>query len=505
MPGLASTEPRRPNWLWSVGVGSLLLAGVAAGYFLPTSGRSNVETAVTPPVYETTGSTTDRIESEPRDAKAVVTHEFGLTAADVRDTQEAPAVAVDAANRICLAWASKTGEGERTLFVAVSDDGGSTFSGPRVVRKSGIFKSSSKGKSGGFERRMVPLLSSYGEVLLLAWSEAPADGATIRMMLAESRDGGKSFSEPICVHQSEEARPTFNSLAVNREGQVVCGWLDSRNGAQQPFAAIRPAGGRQFEGEKEVYEGPHGGGVCPCCLTAAAVGDDGTVFVAFRNQLDGYRDIWLSRLLEGEAGFTGATPVAAPAWQFDGCPHDGPSLEICQGQMHVVWMDAHSGKQRAYYGRAPMSDLRFAVAALHASGPGTQGNAKLRADAAGRLHAVWEESLADEAPNDRADAKNGHGGHQHVELTGAGRVIMHAVSPEADGRFSAASPVVVRPGRFQTRPAIACGKRGIVVAWNELDESGKRVVVTCLGGHDAATGGSSSPPSDASKAEARAD
>jgi hypothetical protein len=498
MPGFESPEPRRSKWLLMIGVAGLLFAGLAAGYFLPTSGRSNVETVVARPSDGATGITADRIAGPLRDAKVPVTREFPLSPADVRDTQEAPAIAVDAEDRICLAWASKTGEGERTLFVAVSDDGGSTFSEPRVVRRSGIFKSSGKGKSGGFERRMVPLLSSYGEVTLLAWDEAPADGATIRMMLAESRDGGKSFSEPICVHQGDDARPTFNSLAVDGNGRVVCGWLDSRNGAQQPFASIRPADGLEFDRERQVYEGPQGGGVCPCCLTAAAVGDDGAVFVAFRNQQDGYRDIWLSRLLKGDDEFSAPTPVAAPAWQFDGCPHDGPSLEIWQGHAHVVWMDAHSGKQRVYYGRAPVDDLRFAVAALHESGPGTQGNARLRMDAAGRLHAVWEESLADEAPTDGSDQKHAQSGHHHAGLTGAGRAIMHAASPKADGRFSTPRPIVARPGRFQTRPAVACGECGIVVAWNELDESGKRVVVTCLGN-------SSRPMSDAFAAKARAE
>jgi hypothetical protein len=498
MPSIESPTPRRRSWLWSVGIGGLLFAGLAAGYLLPPDGLSKVETPVARPAYGTTSSPTDPIESELRDANAVVTHEFALSAADVRDTQEAPAVAIDSEDRICLAWASKTGDGERTLYVATSDDSGSTFTGPRVVRKSGIFKSSSStGKGGGFERRMIPLLSSCGEVMLLAWGEAPADGSAIRMVLAESRDGGRTFSEPTCVHQSDDARPTFNGLAASSRGRVVCCWLDSRNGAQQPFASIRLASDLQFGGEKQVHEGAQGGGVCPCCLTAAAVGDDGMVFVAFRNQLDGYRDIWLSRRLDSDVEFSEAVPVAMPTWQFDGCPHDGPSLEICQGHVHVAWMDGRSGKQRVYHGWAPTSDLQFAVAPLHASGPGTQGNAKLRADTAGRLHAVWEESIADEAPTDRADAKNRHGGHQHIDLTGPGRVIMHAVSPEADGHFSVASPIVSRSGRFQTRPAIACGKRGMAVAWNELDESGKRVVVAFLAG-------SSDPPLKPFGAEARA-
>jgi hypothetical protein len=329
----------------------------------------------------------------------------------------------------------------------------------------------------------------------LAWNEAPADGSTIRMMLAESRDGGQSFSEPICAHQSADARPTFNSLAVNDHGQAVCGWLDSRNGAQQPFAAVRPVGARQFGLEQQVYAGPEGAGVCPCCLTAAAVDSDGAVFVAFRNQMDGYRDTWVSRLSAPGAAFSEPMPVTAPTWQFDGCPHDGPNLAISRGQLHVAWMDAHSGRQRAYYARAPLGDLQFTVEPLHVSGPGTQGNAKLCSDGTGRLHAVWEESIAEEPVADNANDKDSHGGHRHGPPTGAGRVIMYSVSPLADGHFGKARAIAPRPMRFQTRPAIACGKGDIVVAWNELDESGKRVVVTKLANVESALA-SSQPESD---------
>jgi hypothetical protein len=117
------------------------------------------------------------------------------------------------------------------------------------------------------------------------------------------------------------------------------------------------------------------------------------------------------------------------------------------------------------------------VQELHAAGPGTQGNVKLAVDHGGGLHAVWEESLADE-PLAQADASGGHAGHQHGPPTGAGRAIMHAYAPLGEGRFHPPQAVRPRAGCFQSRPAIACGADGLVViAWTELDEAGKRVVI----------------------------
>jgi hypothetical protein len=150
--------------------------------------------------------------------------------------------------------------------------------------------------------------------------------------------------------------------------------------------------------------------------------------------------------------------------------------------LHIAWMDAHSGPQRVYYGRARLADLKFDVQELNAPGPGTQGNARLLLDAAGRLHAVWEESLGHEPlqadPHESRDPRDQH----HGPTAGAGRVIMYAGSPRADGRFDAARPIAARAGRFQTRPAIASAADGqLVVAWNELDERGKRVVIQRFG------------------------
>jgi hypothetical protein len=471
---------------WILVVGCLTVAGLAVGNVLPITSpivtepsAENGEASQLPATAESdSGAAQIRPAVSPKVNRI---HEFPLSTADIRDTQEAPVATVDRHNAIYVAWASKTAEGERSLFLAISGDSGKSFSGLRMIRKSGIFKSSSesKGKNGGFERRMVPLLAAYADTVLLAWNEAPADGSAIRMMLAESRDGGQSFGEAIRVHHSNDARPTFSGLAVNARGRVACTWLDSRNGQQQPFGAVRRADGEAFADELLIFAGQHGAGVCPCCPTTAAVADDGTVFVAFRNQLDGYRDIWLSVLRPSAGAFSEPTPIVSPTWQFDGCPHDGPSLAICGGHLHVAWMDAHSGRQRAYYARAPLEDLRFAVQDLNPHGPGTQGNVKLCADPAGRLHAVWEESLIDEPAQAKTQGAGGH--HLHGPPTGAGRVVVYSSSREADGHFDAARPIAPQPGRFQTRPAIACGPSGgLVVAWNELDDSGKHVVVACL-------------------------
>jgi hypothetical protein len=475
----SSTPGGSRRLMWLPAVALLVIIGGTAGYLLP-SGES-------PASADRVGVEQTAIAHASTPSSVGWLHEFPLSAEDVRDTQEMPAIAIDGAGRIALAWASKDSAASRRLLLTTSANRGRSFSDPRTIASSGIFKSGG-GTSGrgGHERRMLPRMMFGGDSIALAWCDAPLDGSSVRMLIAQSRDGGQSFTDPAAIHFNDAARPTFTSLSANESGHIAASWLDCRHGPQQVFAAVRRAGSERFDEDAVVFAGENEQGVCPCCPTASHVTRDGVVLVAYRSQVDGYRDIWICRHDPEQAGFTTPMPVVPPTWKFDGCPHDGPSLAVSGETVHVAWMAAHSGRQRAYYGRAKLADMKFQVQELNAPGPGTQGNVALRVDAAGCLHALWEESLADEpavatSEGGAGDKASEAGAHQHGPPAGAGRVVMYAFSPQADGRFS--RPVALRPqpGRFQMRPAIACGTDGLIVAaWMELDEKGKRVVVASL-------------------------
>ena len=258
-----------------------------------------------------------------------------------------------------------------------------------------------------------------------------------------SQDAGATFGPAYPVHQSQEANPTFTALGVGPDAQLACAWLGGPDG-QQPFAAIRRAGQKTFEKERLIYAGENGKGVCPCCATAVAFAPDGTLYVAFRNISDGYRDIAVSRLRPGQSTFEGPFPVLEHTWKFNGCPHDGPSLAVIGDTLHIAWMDARSGPQRCYYARAKLADMKFEARELNAGAPGTQGNAKLFADHSGNLHAVWEESIGVEPA-----ATNAHAAHQHGPpkiAVGGGRAVMYAVMPAGSDEFGEARAILPKLG-----------------------------------------------------------
>ncbi len=407
-------------------------------------------------------------------------HRFDLSSLDVKDRNEAPEVAVDASGRIYLVWSSQGEPETRTLLFSRSEDAGGSFSPPREIARSGILKtvSQSKGKTVIRDSKMAAHLNVQGENLYLAWTETLPGNSGLRMVVVTSSDQGTTFGSPIQVHQGQGARPTFTALAAGPSGMLLCSWLDNRNQSQQVYASLRRVGQSAFEPEEVVHIGDEERGVCPCCPTASLIGPDGASYVAFRNVADACRDIFIGRKKEGASEFE-VLPVVPPTWKFNGCPHDGPSIVIVGDVVHVAWMDARYGPQRRYHASAKLADMKFTSQGLHAIEIGSQGNARLQVDGRGTVHAVWEESSEVESDS--------HVGHQHDAApnvgNGHGRAIMYATLPVGGKAFTRPRAVAAKEGAFQTRPSVAATGAGkIIVAFNELDETGKAVVVATFDG-----------------------
>jgi hypothetical protein len=402
--------------------------------------------------------------------------EFPLRQEDVANDRETPALAVNAAGRVLLAWAAQSGDAERTIYLARSADGGRTFDPPAPFRKVPIYKftSQGKGRAMAFSTHVLPRLVAAPDGLYLGWVEAIRGGPEVAYYVARTGDGGKTFTEPVRAHSKGASRPGFTALSPDSDGTLLAVWLDGRNEGQQPFLGSWPANSEGFEPERLVFAGPEGKGICPCCDLAAVRLPDGSDVVAFRNTDNGHRDIWFARAPRGGA-FGAPEPLSLDNWAFEGCPHDGPSLVLTRDRLHAVWMSAHTSRNRVYVASSPTSDLAFTPHELSAGTPGAQGHPRLATAGPGKLFAVWDESL--DAAGPAPAAKAGHGGqHGHgPALTGSGRAVMLAAG---DGSgFGPASPVAPRPGAFQLNPSVAVGADGaVLVAWSEVDTSGKRVV-----------------------------
>ncbi|WP_406693606.1 sialidase family protein [Singulisphaera sp. Ch08] len=453
----------------------LAVALMAAGGFAMgwLAFGSRARTALNPSAIETAQKNSARpVEVERR---------YVLRPEDIQADRETPALAVDDKGHVVVAWASQTGDLERTIYLLRSSDGGTNFAPPVPWRKVPIYKFQSKspGKTMAFSTHVLPRLTASAGSIWLGWVEAINGGPDVRYLVARSTDGGTSFAEPVSVHGDKAVRPGFTSLSAGADGTLSASWLDGRSQGQQPFFSLGTKGANGFGTEELVFAGPDGKGICPCCDLSTARSPQGSTFVAFRNNDSGHRDIYIAQSESGEK-VTFSPPIAVTPghWKFEGCPHDGPSLALSGDRLHLLWMDAHTGKNRVYAASSELPSLNFSARELSQESKGAQGHPKLLADSSGTLHAVWDESL-DPAPT----AEGGHGGASHshnATLSGGGRAIMYAIS-KANGEFGTARALAPHAGAFQLNPAIAVGPTGdVFVAWNELDTEGKQVVLVRL-------------------------
>ncbi|MCA9210790.1 MAG: hypothetical protein KDA55_20670, partial [Planctomycetales bacterium] len=200
---------RSPAWMYGL-VMMLVVGGVALGYLMPERGESEkaadqdrAETATAElssaaSLVEQTAdeaSATETVVSEDADDSAV---SFDLTRLDFRDQIQAPQIATDGADRVWLAWDSRTGDEEQTLFLSTSVDGGRSFDSPRAIRTASVYRWEVmvRGQPGKRESRLWPRIAWQAGRLLVSWVEPlPDDLATLRLYVSESEDGGATFGE----------------------------------------------------------------------------------------------------------------------------------------------------------------------------------------------------------------------------------------------------------------------------------------------------------------------
>lgn len=234
-----------------------------------------------------------------------------------------------------------------TLHAARSDDGGATWSPPVRVHPDPGFPSSHSFHSAGAGR---------DGALYVAWLDGTARDRAQRHA-PPTADAGHT------AHHAADGPGTDLVVAASRDG------------------------GRTFEAPGTVARG-----TCECCRTALAVAPDGTVYVAWRHTFDGSeRDVALARSSDGGRTFAAPVRVHHDGWTLDGCPHAGPALTVDgTGAVHVAWPTGAGGRTGLWHATSRDGGRTFAAPTALARGPLGQVRAAVGPD--GRAWLAWEDA-----------------------------------------------------------------------------------------------------------------
>jgi len=428
---------------------------------------------------------------------------FPLSPADVPLDREYPTVVADPkTSTIVAAWAAATrpdsGNTSRTLWLTRSTDGGKTFDSPKAWREVPVYAFTSGGgsKPGDdkskpartpmqFSTHLLPRLVMAGDRMVLGWVEAVNGGPKAAFCVAESTDGGLTFSQPRAIGGEQATRPGFISLASDDQGRILAAWLDnpakaenttekksddsnksgsSKSGGPKVFTCREKADKSGFEPARLVYEGPENKGVCPCCDVSVAAAANDTLLYAFRNNVADIRDIWLGQVSDDKP----APPVALTdrKWNFAGCPHDGPSMAKSGDKIITGWMDAKDGRPRIFLSTFQAGQHATVETVPVTAGPeGSQSHVRVIPDQQGGIYIVWDQS-------ELKQPGGTHGDHQAKPenntnaTTARGIVLAHrpAGSSHVQGRIELKSPA----DRLPRNPAICTSGDAIILAWSEL-------------------------------------
>jgi len=124
------------------------------------------------------------------------------------------------------------------------------------------------------------------------------------------------------------AREGLHALARSAQGELYCAWIDLRSGKPQIWGALSKAGGASWKDEALVSGEA---AICPCCAPSVCFDVNGRVYVMWRGERDGARDMQIA------SPGVEATKLGSGTWKIDACPMDGGALAESGGRMTGVW------------------------------------------------------------------------------------------------------------------------------------------------------------------------
>lgn len=158
------------------------------------------------------------------------------------------------------------------------------------------------------------------------------------MVYQRPKKAGK-WSSPINLLDTDTtALEGFVALAAGPENTIYAAWLDLRlNRQNNVYSAFSTNGGQTWSENKLVYASP-AGKVCECCRPSITADAKGNVYVLFRNNLAGNRDMYLAHSTNSGKSFQPAQKLGLGTWPLKACPMDGGSLVInATGKPVTAW------------------------------------------------------------------------------------------------------------------------------------------------------------------------
>ena len=250
------------------------------------------------------------------------------------------------------------------VYVSRSSDKGQTFKPAVIVNRSPelVF---AKG-----ENRPKLAFGNKGEIYVSWTKKLTEKRFSGHIRFSRSVDSGQHFSDPITVNDHLEVTShRFDSIAVNKKGDIYIAWLDKRdllaakkagkkyNGSAL-YYALSTDSGKSFLKNKKIADTS-----CECCRTAIAIDTDQLPVIVWRHIFgDNIRDHGIVKFSQrNQAGKM--KRLSYDKWHIEGCPHHGPSISIADdGIYHTTWFNNAPERHGLFYANSKDKTATFSAA-----------------------------------------------------------------------------------------------------------------------------------------------
>jgi hypothetical protein len=252
----------------------------------------------------------------------------------------APNLATGPDGTVVLSWIEPEGDADALRF-AVFDDG--EWQGPRtVISGPNWFVNWADFPS------VVPISKTQWAAHWLV--RRSAGGYAYDIHAAFSSDSGNSWSEPFTPHTDDtDTEHGFVTLFPNHDGVGMI-WLDGRKFVNEYDEKDVASSGMTlraatFGADRSVIDEMLVDDlICDCCQTDVAMTSRGPVAVYRDRTVDEVRDIYFTRLVDGE--WQAGKPVGHDKWEIPGCPVNGPVVQANGSEVAVAWFSASNERPK---------------------------------------------------------------------------------------------------------------------------------------------------------------
>jgi hypothetical protein len=180
-------------------------------------------------------------------------------------------------------------------------------------------------------------------------------GETVVVTAIAGEQGGGRDGDLLCWRSTDEARTWTTAERINtnagtaREGlhamaagpkaELFCVWIDLALETPRLCGSVSTDSGAHWSPARPVTGDSDR--ICPCCHPSVAFDANGQVWVLWRGDRDGARDMFVAQSKDHGSTFSSPTKVGTGTWKLDACPMDGGALVSA-----VVWFNRHRAATR---------------------------------------------------------------------------------------------------------------------------------------------------------------